>query len=234
VNDGANVGGATRPKLFEPFTIRGLTLKNRLVVPPMVHYRAEPGGTCGTFHVVHLGRYALGGFGLVFVEATGVEEIGLINEHDLGIWNETQAESFKPLIAFMRRENTAIGIQLAHGGSKSSSDKAKDQACSAVSDIKTQVNDLKSLTVSTDSVDQAQKDLQAIQDDLKTIQQQAPNVKGDLQTQLKDANQAFEQSVSTTLQSLQSGSLGSVASGLTEALTTLENSYQQAFSGVKC
>jgi len=120
------------------------------------------------------------------------------------------------------------------GGSKSSSDKAKDQACSAVSDIKTQVNDLKSLTVSTDSVDQAQKDLQAIQDDLKTIQQQAPNVKGDLQTQLKDANQAFEQSVSTTLQSLQSGSLGSVTSGLTQALTTLENSYQQAFSGVKC
>ena len=57
--------------LFQPFAIRGLTLKNRLVVPPMVHYRAEAGNTCGTFHVVHLGRYALGGFGLVFVEATG-------------------------------------------------------------------------------------------------------------------------------------------------------------------
>ena len=70
-----------RPLLFQPFTIRGLTLKNRLVVPPMVHYRAGPGGTCGTFHHVHLGRYALGGFGLVFVEATAVEEVGLINEH---------------------------------------------------------------------------------------------------------------------------------------------------------
>ena len=109
------------PLLFQPFKIRGLTLKNRLVVPPMVHYRADPGATCGMFHQVHLGRYALGGFGLVFVEATGVEEIGLINEFDLGIWNEAQAESFKPLIAFMRRENTAIGIQLAHGGRKSSS-----------------------------------------------------------------------------------------------------------------
>ena len=76
----------------------------------MVHYRAEPGATCGMFHHVHLGRYALGGFGLVFVEATGVEEIGLINEFDLGIWNDAQAESFKPLIAFMKRENTAIGI----------------------------------------------------------------------------------------------------------------------------
>jgi len=90
----------------------------------MVHYRCDPGNTCGTFHVVHLGRYALGGFGLVFVEATGVEKVGLINEHDLGIWNDAQVESFKPLIAFMKRQNTAIGIQLAHGGRKSSSQTA--------------------------------------------------------------------------------------------------------------
>ena len=114
------------PLLFQPIKIRGLTLKNRLVVPPMVHYRAGPGSTCGTFHTVHLGRYALGGFGLVFVEATAVEEIGLINEHDLGIWNDAQAQSFKPLIAFMKGEKTAIGIQLAHGGRKSSSQRAMD------------------------------------------------------------------------------------------------------------
>src|SRR6266852_6166615 len=124
VSDGLHGSDAARPKLFQPLTIRGLTLKNRLVVPPMVHYRCDPGNTCGTFHVVHLGRYALGGFGLVFVEATGVEEAGLINEHDLGIWNDAQVESFKPLIAFMKRQNTAIGIQLAHGGRKSSSQTA--------------------------------------------------------------------------------------------------------------
>src|ERR1700716_3294817 len=117
---------SVRPMLFQPFKIRGLTLKNRLVVPPMVHYRAEPGNRCGTFHNVHLGRFALGGFGLVFVEATAVEEVGLINEHDLGIWNDAQAESFKPLIAFMKGEKTAIGIQLAHGGRKSSSQRAMD------------------------------------------------------------------------------------------------------------
>ena len=125
MSDGPTNGCTTaRPKLFEPFTIRGLALKNRLVVPPMVHYRAEAGGTCGAFHLVHLGRYALGGFGLVFVEATAVEEIGLINEHDLGIWNDAQVESFRPLIAFMRRQDTAIGIQLAHGGRKASSQTA--------------------------------------------------------------------------------------------------------------
>jgi 2,4-dienoyl-CoA reductase-like NADH-dependent reductase (Old Yellow Enzyme family) len=119
-----NGGDAARPLLFEPLSIRGLTLKNRLVVPPMVHYRAEAGNTCGTFHVVHLGRYALGGFGLVFVEATAVEPVGLINEHDLGIWNDAQMESFKPLIAFMKRQGSAIGIQLAHGGRKASSQTA--------------------------------------------------------------------------------------------------------------
>jgi 2,4-dienoyl-CoA reductase-like NADH-dependent reductase (Old Yellow Enzyme family) len=125
VTDGqANGIEAARPKLFQPFTIRSLTLKNRLVVPPMVHYRCDPGNTCGTFHLVHLGRYALGGFGLVFVEATAVEEVGLINENDLGIWNDAQVESFKPLIAFMRRQNAAIGIQLAHGGRKASSQTA--------------------------------------------------------------------------------------------------------------
>jgi 2,4-dienoyl-CoA reductase-like NADH-dependent reductase (Old Yellow Enzyme family) len=53
-----------------------------------------------------------------------VEETGLINEHDLGIWNDAQVESFKPLIAFMKRQDTAIGIQLAHGGRKSSSQTA--------------------------------------------------------------------------------------------------------------
>src|SRR6266700_3580681 len=117
---------SSRPMLFQPFKIRGLTLKNRLVVPPMVHYRDAPGNTSGSFHNVHLGRYALGGFGLVFVEATAVEEVGLINEHDLGIWNDAQVQSFKPLIAFMKGENTAIGIQLAHGGRKSSSQRAMD------------------------------------------------------------------------------------------------------------
>ena len=120
-----SIDGA-EPLLFQPFTIRGLTLKNRLVVPPMVHYRAAPGNTCGAFHNVHLGRYALGGFGLVFVEATAVEEVGLINEHDLGIWNDAQVQSFKSLIAFVKGENAAIGIQLAHGGRKSSSQRAMD------------------------------------------------------------------------------------------------------------
>jgi 2,4-dienoyl-CoA reductase-like NADH-dependent reductase (Old Yellow Enzyme family) len=125
MSDGpVDVAQTAQPLLFQPLTLRGLTLKNRLVVPPMVHYRCEPGNTCGAFHLVHLGRYALGGFGLVFVEVTAVEEVGLTNENDLGIWNDAQAESFKPLIAFMKRQGTAIGLQIGHGGRKASSQSA--------------------------------------------------------------------------------------------------------------
>ena len=104
--------------LFTPTTIRGVTFKNRLVVAPMVHYRAGPGNTCGTFHTVHLGRYALGGFGAVMTEASGVEERGLTSDKDLGIYNDAQAESFRPMLQLMKEEQCVSIIQLAHGGRK--------------------------------------------------------------------------------------------------------------------
>jgi 2,4-dienoyl-CoA reductase-like NADH-dependent reductase (Old Yellow Enzyme family) len=114
------------PLLFQPTTIRGVTLKNRLVLAPMVHYGATRENACGTYHLVHLGKFAQGGFGLVFTEATAVEEIGLINEHDLGIWNDSQAESYRPLIEFMHSQGCMAGMQLAHGGRKSASQRAFD------------------------------------------------------------------------------------------------------------
>ena len=66
---------ATRPLLFQPFRIRDLTLKNRLVVPPMVHYRAGPGSTCGIFHNVHLGRYALADSGWCLSRQRGSKKL---------------------------------------------------------------------------------------------------------------------------------------------------------------
>lgn len=106
------------PMLFSPLTIRGLTLPNRTVLAPMVHYRAID-GICGTFHTVHLGKYLLGGFGLVFTEAAAVEKRGMITDMDLAIFNEAQAQSYRPLIDLAREEGVKIGIQLAHGGRKS-------------------------------------------------------------------------------------------------------------------
>ncbi len=107
-----------RPLLFQPLTIRGVTLPNRTVLAPMVHYRATD-GICGTFHTVHLGKYILGGFGLVFTEAAAVEKRGKITDMDLCIYNDEQALSYRPLIALAREEGVKIGIQLAHGGRKS-------------------------------------------------------------------------------------------------------------------
>lgn len=130
-NSNSNSSGDARsphPLLFSPLELRGMQLKNRLVVPPMVHYRAAPGAQMGNWHLVHLGRYAIGGFGLVIVEATAVEQVGLITEYDLGLWNDDQAESFRPLTEFFKSEGSGckIGIQLAHGGRKASSQKAPD------------------------------------------------------------------------------------------------------------
>jgi 2,4-dienoyl-CoA reductase-like NADH-dependent reductase (Old Yellow Enzyme family) len=109
--------GAERPLLFQPLTIRGVTFKNRLCLAPMVHYRARE-GVCGPFHTVHLGKFALGGFGIVMTEAAAVEPRGMITDMDLAIFNETQAQAFKPVIELIKEEGAVPAIQLAHGGRK--------------------------------------------------------------------------------------------------------------------
>ncbi|MFV0297827.1 MAG: NADH:flavin oxidoreductase/NADH oxidase, partial [Hyphomicrobiaceae bacterium] len=76
----------SRPLLFQPLTIRGVTFKNRLVLSPMIHYGAEPGHLCGAYHLVHLGKFALGGFGCIFTETTAVEPRGLTTDFDLAIF----------------------------------------------------------------------------------------------------------------------------------------------------
>ena len=114
----ANSGKATaRPLLFQPMTIRGVTFKNRICLAPMVHYRARE-GMCGPFHTVHLGKFALGGFGIVMTEAAAVEPRGMITDMDLAIFNEAQAQAFKPLIELIKEEGATPAIQLAHGGRK--------------------------------------------------------------------------------------------------------------------
>lgn len=133
----------------------------------------------------------------------------------------------------------ALGLALVAatgcGSSQSASDKAKSQACSAVSDIKTQVTTLKGLPLASSSVDTAKTAIQQIQTDLKTISDQAPTVKGDLKSQLQTANSTFKTQVQQVAQSITSASsLSSVVTALTTAGKTLETSYQQAFASVKC
>ena len=105
--------------LFSPFTLRGLTLRNRTVVAPMCQYSARH-GIANDWHLVHLGRFAMGGFGLVILEATGVTPEGRISYGDLGLWEDAQIEPLKRIVDFLHAQHTAAGIQLAHAGRKAS------------------------------------------------------------------------------------------------------------------
>jgi len=105
--------------LFSPFTLRGVTFKNRIAVSPMSQYRAVD-GAANDWHLVHLGRFAMGGAGLVYAEATAVEKDGRRTHGDLGLWDDAQVETLKPITAFLEREGAVPGVQLSHAGRKAS------------------------------------------------------------------------------------------------------------------
>ena len=88
-------------KLFSPATLRGLTLRNRAVVAPMCQYSAQD-GFANDWHLVHLGRFAIGGFGLVVLEATGVTAEGRISYGDLGLWKDEQIAPLARIVDFLR------------------------------------------------------------------------------------------------------------------------------------
>jgi 2,4-dienoyl-CoA reductase-like NADH-dependent reductase (Old Yellow Enzyme family) len=107
------------PALFEPLTLRGLTLKNRIVVSPMCQYSAED-GFANDWHFVHLGSRAVGGASLIIIEATAVSPEGRITPDDLGIWKDEHIAMLKHINAFMEAQGTVPGVQLAHAGRKAS------------------------------------------------------------------------------------------------------------------
>lgn len=106
-------------RLFSPLKLRELTLRNRTVVAPMCQYTSKH-GYANDWHLVHLGRFGLGGFGLVILEATGVVPEGRISYGDLGLWEDGQIEPLKRIVDFLHTQHTAVGIQLAHAGRKAS------------------------------------------------------------------------------------------------------------------
>jgi len=107
--------------LFEPITIRDLTVRNRLWVSPMCQYSVEQqDGVPTTWHLVHLGGFAKGGAGAVVVEAAGVVPEGRISPQDVGLWNDQQRDAFRPIVDFVHEQGAAIGVQLAHAGRKAS------------------------------------------------------------------------------------------------------------------
>ena len=103
--------------LFEPLTLRGVTLRNRIGVSPMCQYSCVD-GIATNWHLVHLGSRAVGGAGLVIAEATAVEARGRITPNDLGIWSDSHVEPLKRITEFVSEHGAIPGIQIAHAGRK--------------------------------------------------------------------------------------------------------------------
>lgn len=105
------------PKLFTPLALRGLTLRNRIGMPPMCMYSAAD-GIANDWHLAHYSSRAALGLGLIIVEATAVEARGRITPHDLGLWNDGQIEALRKVVDFSKAQGTVMGVQLAHAGRK--------------------------------------------------------------------------------------------------------------------
>jgi 2,4-dienoyl-CoA reductase-like NADH-dependent reductase (Old Yellow Enzyme family) len=105
------------PNLFDPLSIRDVTLPNRIVVSPMCEY-SSTNGFANDWHLVHLGSRAVGGAGLVMTEAAAVTPEGRISPHDLGLWSDDHVELLSRIARFIHSQGSVAGIQLAHAGRK--------------------------------------------------------------------------------------------------------------------
>src|ERR671918_410981 len=105
--------------LFEEIQIRDVRLRNRIVVSPMCQYSAQDGHVTD-WHLVHLGKFAQGGAGIVFVEATAVEKRGRITHGDTGIWDDAHIEGLRRISSFIKSQGATPALQLAHAGRKAS------------------------------------------------------------------------------------------------------------------
>jgi 2,4-dienoyl-CoA reductase-like NADH-dependent reductase (Old Yellow Enzyme family) len=111
--------------LFEPFRLRDLEFRNRVFMAPMCQYAAHDGNP-GEWHLVHYGARAVGGAGMVMLEASAVTPAGRITPGDLGIWADEHIPGFAKLARFIRSQGSVAAIQLAHAGRKASCAKPMD------------------------------------------------------------------------------------------------------------
>ncbi|MDB5959634.1 MAG: NADH:flavin oxidoreductase [Massilia sp.] len=108
--------------LFQPYTLKSITLRNRIAVPPMCQYSATD-GMPNEWHLPHYASIARGGAGLVVVEATAVAPEGRITPGCLGLWNDEQMQAFVPIVRAIKAAGSVPGIQIAHAGRKASANK---------------------------------------------------------------------------------------------------------------
>ena len=105
-------------KAFTSYKLKNMTLKNRIVVPPMCMYSSDDEGMVKDFHISHYTSYAIGGAGLIIVEATGIEPKGRISSTDLGLWSDEQISGLASIVSQSKEYGSKLGIQLSHAGRK--------------------------------------------------------------------------------------------------------------------
>jgi 2,4-dienoyl-CoA reductase-like NADH-dependent reductase (Old Yellow Enzyme family) len=116
----------SKPLLFSPLKLRGVVAPNRAVVSPMVQYRAID-GQVNDYHLVHLGKFALGKFGIVFTENCAIEPRGRVTQGDLGMWDDGQIDGHKRLVRFLKQEGALAATQITHSGRKGSTPRSFDK-----------------------------------------------------------------------------------------------------------
>ena len=107
------------PHLFDPYTLKGVTLRNRIGLSPMCQYSSADGKPTD-WHLMTLGKFAAGGFGLVIQEATAVSPDGRISPQDAGIWSDAHVAPYRRIVDFVKAQGATPGIQIAHAGRKAS------------------------------------------------------------------------------------------------------------------
>ncbi|MDA0656599.1 MAG: NADH:flavin oxidoreductase/NADH oxidase, partial [Proteobacteria bacterium] len=111
--------GSKHPLLFSPITLRGITAKNPIVVSPMCQYVSED-GMPNDWNLVHLGRYAFGGAGIIYGEETAVEQRGRKSYDCAGIWDDAHIAGYRRITDFLKSLGAVPAIQLGHTGRKAS------------------------------------------------------------------------------------------------------------------
>lgn len=105
-------------KVFSPLKMREIEFKNRIVMAPMCMNSADSEGNTNSFHYIHYSTRAIGGVGLIIIEASAVESRGRITDEDLGIWKDEHVEGFSKIVEECKKYGAKVGIQLAHAGRK--------------------------------------------------------------------------------------------------------------------
>lgn len=105
--------------MFDEIKIRDLVIPNRIWLSPMCQYSATD-GLPNSWHLVHLGKFAMGRVGLIMTEASGISPTARSTLHDTGIWNDDQVRAWRPIVDFVHAQGSKIGIQLWHAGQKGS------------------------------------------------------------------------------------------------------------------